>query len=131
MEYRRMGRSGLKVSEICLGTMTFGRGADQAETDRIVGAGLDAGVNFFDTANAYNGGVSETMLGKALGANRRSAVIASKVFNPMGPGPITTTLSPATSPPSSVRPYIAVPAVTTSVASASLMVSGTRASVLM
>ena len=87
MEYRRMGRTGLKVSEICLGTMTFGHSAGEAETDRIVGACRDAGVNFFDTANSYNGGVSETMLGKALGANRRSAVIASKVFNPMGPGP--------------------------------------------
>lgn len=87
MKYRRMGRSGLKVSEICLGTMTFGHGADQAETDRIVAASLDAGLNFFDTANAYNGGVSETMLGKSLHGKRRQAVIASKVFNPMGTGP--------------------------------------------
>jgi aryl-alcohol dehydrogenase-like predicted oxidoreductase len=87
MEYRRVGRSGLKVSEICLGTMTFGHGADQDETDRIIGACLDAGVNFFDTANAYNGGVSETMLGHTLRGRRRQAVIASKVFNPMGPGP--------------------------------------------
>jgi aryl-alcohol dehydrogenase-like predicted oxidoreductase len=87
MDYRRMGRSGLRVSEICLGTMTFGHGADQAETDRIVGLALEAGVNFFDTANSYNGGLSETMLGKALGQRRREAVIASKVFNPMGPGP--------------------------------------------
>src|SRR5208282_1698374 len=66
MEYRRMGRTGLKVSEICLGTMTFGHGADEAEAERIVGACLDAGVNFFDTANTYNGGVSETMLGNLL-----------------------------------------------------------------
>ncbi len=87
MDYRRMGRTGLKVSEICLGTMTFGHGADQGETNNIVSACLDAGVNFFDTANAYNGGVSETMLGKALGDRRRQTVIASKVFNPMGPGP--------------------------------------------
>ena len=95
MEYRRMGRTGLKVSEICLGTMTFGRSADEVEADRIVGACRDAGVNFFDTANSYNGGLSETMLGKALGANRRSAVIASKVFNPMGPGPNDSGLSRA------------------------------------
>src|SRR5271166_1801916 len=87
MEYRRMGRSGLKVSEICLGTMTFGHGADEAEAGRIVGACLDAGVNFFDTANTYNGGVSETMLGNLLRGKRRQAVIASKVFNPTGPGP--------------------------------------------
>ena len=60
-----------------------------------------------------------------------SALATATASSPIGPGPMTTTLSPATSPPSSVRPYIDVPAVTTSVASASLMVSGTRASVLM
>ena len=87
MQYRRMGRTGLNLSEICLGTMTFGHGADQSETDRILATSLDAGVNFFDNANAYNGGVSETMLGRALGKHRQSVVIASKVFNPMGPGP--------------------------------------------
>jgi aryl-alcohol dehydrogenase-like predicted oxidoreductase len=87
MEYRRMGRSGLKVSEICLGTMTFGHGADEAEAGRIIGACLDAGVNFFDTANTYNAGVSETILGNILRGKRRQAVIASKVFNPVGVGP--------------------------------------------
>jgi aryl-alcohol dehydrogenase-like predicted oxidoreductase len=87
MDYRRMGRSGLKVSEICLGTMTFGHGADEAEAGRIVGACLDAGVNLFDTANTYNAGVSETMLGNILRGKRRQAVIASKVFNPTGTGP--------------------------------------------
>jgi aryl-alcohol dehydrogenase-like predicted oxidoreductase len=87
MEYRRLGRSGLKVSEICLGTMTFGHGADAAEAARIVETCLDAGVNFFDTANTYNAGVSETMLGGILQGRRRQAVIASKVFNPTGPGP--------------------------------------------
>ncbi len=87
MDYRRMGRSGLKVSEICLGTMTFGHGTDAAGAEQIVGAALEAGVMFFDTANGYNDGVSETMLGRALGKRRREAIIASKVFNPMGPGP--------------------------------------------
>ena len=87
MDYRRVGRTGLKVSEICLGTMTFGHGADQAETDRIVGTSLDAGVTFFDTADGYNAGQSEIMLGKALGSRRKQTVIASKVFNPTGPGP--------------------------------------------
>ena len=87
MEYRRLGRAGLKVSEICLGTMTFGNGADQAEASRMVSAALDAGVNFFDTANSYVGGVSESMLGEALKGRRQNAVIASKVFNPMGGGP--------------------------------------------
>jgi aryl-alcohol dehydrogenase-like predicted oxidoreductase len=87
MDYRRLGRAGLKVSEICIGTMTFGNGADQAEASRMVGAALDAGVTFFDTANSYVGGVSEAMLGNALKGRRDDAVIASKFFNPMGGRP--------------------------------------------
>jgi aryl-alcohol dehydrogenase-like predicted oxidoreductase len=87
MEYRRLGRSGLKVSEICVGTMTFGHGTDMAEAEHIVHASLDAGVTFFDTADGYSDGESETMLGRALGKRRRDAVIATKVFNAMGPGP--------------------------------------------
>src|SRR6202012_5933278 len=87
MEYRRLGRSGLKVSEICLGTMTFGHGTDVSEAERMVRTALDAGVMFFDTANGYSDGVSETMLGQALGKRRHEAVIATKVFNAMGPGP--------------------------------------------
>src|SRR5205823_13378431 len=87
MEYRRMGRSGLKVSELCLGTMTFGHGTDEAEAKRIVDLARDAGVNFFDTANSYGNGESEVLLGKALKGRRRDAVVATKFFNPMGPGP--------------------------------------------
>jgi aryl-alcohol dehydrogenase-like predicted oxidoreductase len=87
MAYRRMGRSGLKVSEICLGTMTFGHGTDEAEARRMVDLALDAGVNFFDTANSYGNGQSEVMLGKALKRRRRDVVVATKFFNPMGPGP--------------------------------------------
>ncbi|HXF61921.1 MAG TPA: aldo/keto reductase, partial [Caldilineaceae bacterium] len=87
MEYRRMGRSGLKVSEICLGTMTFGHGTDQAEAKRIVDLAWEAGVNFFDTANSYSNGQSEIMLGEALKGRRQDAIIATKVFNPMGPSP--------------------------------------------
>ncbi len=87
MDYRNLGRAGLKVSEICLGTMTFGNGADQAEATRMVNAALDAGVTFFDTANSYVGGTSETMLGVALKGKREEAVIASKFFNPMGHRP--------------------------------------------
>lgn len=87
MQYRRMGRSGLKVSEICLGTMTFGRGADEAESGRMVAAAMDAGVNFFDTADGYNNGTAEEMLGTILKDRRRGAVIATKFFNPMGGGP--------------------------------------------
>jgi aryl-alcohol dehydrogenase-like predicted oxidoreductase len=87
MDYRNLGRAGLKVSEICLGTMTFGNGADQAGASRMVDAALAAGVNFFDTANSYVGGTSEAMLGEALKGKRHEAVIASKVFNPMGHRP--------------------------------------------
>ncbi len=95
MEYRRLGKSGLKVSEICLGTMTFGHGADEAETNRIVDLALDAGVNFFDTANSYADGESEVLLGKALKGKRRDAVVATKFFNPMGTGPNDSGMSRA------------------------------------
>lgn len=87
MEYRRMGRSGLKVSEICLGTMTFGHGTEQAEATRIVDLAFEAGVNFFDTANTYGNGESEVLLGNALKGRRRDAIIATKFFNPTGSGP--------------------------------------------
>ena len=87
MEYRRLGKSGLKVSEICLGTMTFGHGADEAEANRMVHLACDAGINFFDTANSYGDGESEVLLGKALKGRRRDAVVATKFFNPMGTGP--------------------------------------------
>ncbi len=87
MEYRGLGRCGLKVSEICLGTMTFGHGTDQGEARRMVDLALDAGVNFFDTANSYGESNSEIFLGKALKGKRRDAVVATKFFNPIGPGP--------------------------------------------
>jgi aryl-alcohol dehydrogenase-like predicted oxidoreductase len=87
MEYRRMGRTGLKVSEICLGTMTFGHGTDKDEARRIADLALHAGVNFFDTANGYSGGQSETILGEILKGRRQEVVVATKVFNPMGAGP--------------------------------------------
>jgi aryl-alcohol dehydrogenase-like predicted oxidoreductase len=87
VQYRRMGRSGLKLSEICLGTMTFGHGTDADEAARLVALALDSGVNHFDTANSYNAGESEIMLGRALKGRRNEAVVATKFFNPMGPGP--------------------------------------------
>lgn len=87
MRYRRLGNSGLKVSEICLGTMTFGHTADEREAKRIVDLALDRGVNFFDTANTYSGGRSEELLGAALSGRRRGAVIATKFFNPVGDDP--------------------------------------------
>ena len=87
MEYRKMGRTGLKVSEICLGTMTFGHGTDEVESKRIIDAAFDTGVNFFDTANSYGDGNSEVFLGNALRGRRDNAVVATKFFNPMGTGP--------------------------------------------
>lgn len=87
MEYRRLGSCGLKVAEICLGTMTFGHGADEGEAKRMVDLALDAGVNFFDAANSYGEGHAELFLGRALKDKRRDAVVATKFFNPMGPGP--------------------------------------------
>lgn len=87
MEYRNLGRAGLKVSEICLGTMTFGNGADQDGATKMVNTALDAGLTFFDTANSYVNGTSETMLGVALKGKRQDAIVASKFFNPMGGRP--------------------------------------------
>jgi len=95
MLYSQLGNTGTFVSRICFGTMTFGGAGTvfaaigalgQADADTMVGQTLDAGVNFFDTANVYAAGESETMLGKALGANRNDVVVASKVFGRMGSG---------------------------------------------
>lgn len=90
MEYRRLGASGLRVSVIGLGGNTFGRYVDEQQTARVVGAALDAGVNFFDTANIYSAGVSEQYLGKALQGAREQALIATKLGMRMGPGPNET-----------------------------------------
>ncbi len=87
MEYHNLGRSGVKVSEICLGALTFGRNTDETEGARIVELAIGAGVNFFDTADSYNNGKSEEILGMALKSHRQEVIVASKFFNPMGKGP--------------------------------------------
>ena len=87
MEYRNLGKSGLKVSEMCLGAMTFGHSADESEAKHIVDAALDAGVNFIDTSNNYAAGRSEEILGSLLKGVRERVVLASKFFNPMSNGP--------------------------------------------
>ena len=84
MEYRSLGRSGLKVSPICLGTMMFGTQTDDAEAGRIVASAREAGVNFIDTADVYNQGASEKIVGKLIAADRERWVLATKVANPMG-----------------------------------------------
>jgi aryl-alcohol dehydrogenase-like predicted oxidoreductase len=86
MQYRRLGRTGLLVSEACMGAMTFGGVTDGGEADRIVGRCLERGINFFDTADVYTGGRSEEILGKCVGDRRGDLVIATKVFNPTGRG---------------------------------------------
>ena len=81
-----MGRTGLKVSELCLGTMTFGKYTDLREAERLVDFSLNAGINFIDTADAYGAGESESYLGRVLKDRRDDIVLATKLFNPMGPG---------------------------------------------
>ncbi len=95
MDYRFLGRTGLKVSELCMGTQTFGWGADEPTAHRMASMFVDAGGNFFDTSNIYNEGQSETMLGNWLTQqpDRSRLVIATKVFFPVGDGPNDTGLS--------------------------------------
>ena len=104
MQYARLGETGLVVSKLALGTMTFGTGRDrpaaaaiykldQAGADRLVAEAIAAGVNHFNSADIYSGGESETMLGKALGARRQEVVISTKVGNRMDPGLLQAGLS--------------------------------------
>jgi aryl-alcohol dehydrogenase-like predicted oxidoreductase len=104
MRYRMLGNTGFYVSEICLGTMTFGgKGffaavgqVDQATATALVARALEAGVNFIDTADVYSEGLSESLLGNALkeiGVNRSDVVIATKVYGRMGAGPNDAGLS--------------------------------------
>ena len=86
MQLRRLGNSGLKVSVIGLGCNNFGMRIDQAQTRMVVDAALDAGINFFDTADIYGGSKSEVFLGEALKGRRDKAVLATKFANPMGEG---------------------------------------------
>ncbi len=87
MQYRKLGRSGLKVSPICLGTMMFGGPTDEATSARIVAKAREAGINFVDTADAYNKGASEQVVGRAISNNRPSWVLATKLANSMGDDP--------------------------------------------
>ena len=84
MQYRSLGSSGLKVSAIGLGTNQFGGKVDLDSTREILHAALDLGVNLIDTADIYQKGRSEEFIGKALADRRQDALIATKVFFPMG-----------------------------------------------
>ncbi|MBU1095883.1 MAG: aldo/keto reductase [Stygiobacter sp. RIFOXYC12_FULL_38_8] len=94
MKYRTLGDTGVLISELCFGTMGFG-GTDmwanvgktqQDEADRLVGIAIDAGINFFDTANIYSTGISEQILGKSLATKRKNVILATKVRGKMGEG---------------------------------------------
>ena len=96
MEFRQLGRSGLRVPVLAFGTATFGGGndfyrawgsTDVAEAKRLVDLCLDAGVSFFDTANSYSTGMAEEILGAAIAGRRQDIILASKATFPMGPGP--------------------------------------------
>src|ERR1700724_4204078 len=94
MKIKRMGRTGLKVSEICLGTMTFGKQCDEATSFAIMEAAVDQGVGFFDTADGYpmggnleTVGRTETIVGKWLKGRRGKIVLPTKSWVPRGPGP--------------------------------------------
>jgi aryl-alcohol dehydrogenase-like predicted oxidoreductase len=105
MDYRNLGRTGLRVSELCLGTMQFGWTADEALAFQILDAAFEAGINFIDTADIYSnwvegnpGGVAETIIGKWMkrsGIPRQQLVIATKVRGRMGPQPNDEGLSRA------------------------------------
>lgn len=86
MDLRNLGRSGLKVSAIGLGCNNFGMRIDQAQTQAVVDAALEAGINFFDTADIYGAAQSEVFLGQALAGKRDRAIVATKFANPMGDG---------------------------------------------
>jgi aryl-alcohol dehydrogenase-like predicted oxidoreductase len=87
MEYRNLGRSGLKVSPLVLGSMMFGGQTDEPTAQRIVAEAREHGVNFIDTADVYNDGRSEEVVGRAVKAERDRWILATKLAGPRGPGP--------------------------------------------
>ncbi|MCK4231453.1 aldo/keto reductase [candidate division WOR-3 bacterium] len=89
MEYRQLGRSGVRVSKLCLGTMSYGGRTDEEEAKRIINEAIDNGLNFIDAADVYGRGVSEEFVGKALAENghRDDVVLATKGVANMGSGP--------------------------------------------
>ena len=90
MQYRNLGRTGVKVSRLCLGTMMFGGPTSEADSIRIIHRAIDDGINFIDTANIYNAGESEVVVGKAIADRRHQVVLATKGRQAMGTGPNTS-----------------------------------------
>ena len=93
MNYRTLGRSGLKVSPLCLGTMMFGRETNEGDSQAIIVAAKDAGINFIDTADAYVSGESEGVVGRCIRSTRTHWVLATKLANKMGDDPNSGGLS--------------------------------------
>src|SRR5213080_2308273 len=89
MEMRTLGRTGVKVSPLCLGAMMFGAwgNPDHDDSIRVIHRALDAGINFIDTADVYARGESEEIVGKALKGRRDDVILATKFYNPMGADP--------------------------------------------
>src|SRR5688572_19756796 len=87
MNFGLLGRSGVRVSRLCFGTMSFGGAADEQESARMYRACRDAGINFFDCADQYNAGRSESILGGLMRGHRDELVITTKCFNPTGKDP--------------------------------------------
>src|SRR5206468_421976 len=84
MDFRSLGRTGVRVSQLCFGTMSFGGDADETTAARMYRACREAGINFFDSADQYNKGRSEEILGELVRGHRDELVIATKSFNPTG-----------------------------------------------
>src|SRR5258708_17560692 len=93
MDYRLLGRSGIKVSPICLGTMMFGGRTDAPTSERIIAKARDAGINFIDTADAYNDAGSEKVVGAAIAKQRDRRLLPTKLSNAMRDGPHQRCLS--------------------------------------
>ncbi len=93
MELRTLGRTGIQVSQLCFGTMSFGGDADEATSAAMYKRCRAAGINFFDTANAYSKGRSEEILGKLIASERDEIVLTSKVWNKMADDPNARGLS--------------------------------------
>jgi aryl-alcohol dehydrogenase (NADP+) len=87
MEYRTLGRSGITVSRLCLGTMMFGGPTDAPTSERLIACAAEAGINFIDTADGYNAGRSEEVVGAAIAQRRHAWVLATKIANRVGKGP--------------------------------------------
>jgi aryl-alcohol dehydrogenase-like predicted oxidoreductase len=87
MEFVNLGKSGLKVSRLCLGTMIFGSTVQEDDSISLIHKAIDDGINFVDTANGYNNGLTEEIMGKALVGKRNDIVLTSKVNASMGLGP--------------------------------------------